>query len=267
MEQYVLRGGVAGAERLAVLARSWLPTTSALFDRVGLGLGMRCLDLGCGGGDVTLVMARRVGPKSHVVGVDLDDGELDVAREAAVEEGLTNVTFRAMNIHDWSEPDTYDLVYCRNVLQHLTDPVEVLRTMWAAVRPGGVLVAEDADFEGSFCHPPNAGHRFWLERYQRVLAAHGGDPLSGRKLFERFLAAGVPAPDLAVVQRVDNEGEGKTMPYLTIEATAESMVAAGVASADEVTAALASLRPYLADTSSVVGTPRMFQAWARRPAG
>ncbi len=58
----MIRGGKQGYDRLAVLARNWLPTTSALFDRVQLGAGMRCLDLGCGGGDVTLVMARRVGP-------------------------------------------------------------------------------------------------------------------------------------------------------------------------------------------------------------
>ena len=84
-----------------------------------------------------------------------------------------------MNIYEWAEPDTYDLVYCRFVLQHLSRPVDVLRNMWAAVRVGGVIVVEDADFEGAFCDPPNDGFAFWVEAYQRVLRAHGGDPLSG----------------------------------------------------------------------------------------
>jgi ubiquinone/menaquinone biosynthesis C-methylase UbiE len=265
-ERYVIRGGRPGAERLAVLARSWHATTTALLERVGLSNGMRCLDLGCGGGDLTLVMARWVGPRGAAVGIDMDEVKLDVARESAAEEGLTNVTFRAMNVYDWTEPDQYDVVYCRNVLQHLSRPVDVLREMWAGVRPGGVLVVEDADFEASFCWPPNEGHAFWRDRYQRALAASGGDPWSGRKLLEHFVAAGAPIPELAVVQRVENEGEGKTMPYLTIEATAESMIAAGIATYEEVAEALASLGPFIADPQTVVGTPRIVQAWARRPA-
>jgi len=266
-ERYVIRGGRAGAERLAVLARSWHATTTALLGRVGLAQGMRCLDLGCGGGDLTLVMARRVGPHGAAVGVDMDEEKLALARESAAEEGLTNITFRAMNVYDWTEPGAYDLVYCRNVLQHLSRPVDVLRAMWAGVRPGGVLVVDDADFEGSFCWPPNDGHAFWRERYQQTLTANGGDPWSGRKLLGRFVAAGAPVPELAVVQRIDNEGEGKSMPYLTIEATADSIVDAGVATPEEVAAALASLGPFIADPQTVVGTPRIVQAWARRPTG
>ena len=41
--------------------------------------------------------------------------------------------------------------------------------MWAAVRPGGVVVVEDADFEGSFCYPPNAAFDFWVTAYQQAL--------------------------------------------------------------------------------------------------
>jgi len=75
--------------------------------------------------------------------------------------------------------------------------------MWAAVRPGGVLAVEDADFEGSFRDPPHAGFQFWVNAYQRVLESHGGDSLTGRKLPRLFRAAEIPEPDLRVVQRAD----------------------------------------------------------------
>jgi ubiquinone/menaquinone biosynthesis C-methylase UbiE len=264
MEQYVIRGGKRGYERLQVLARNWLPTTSALFDRAGLGPGMRCLDLGCGGGDVTFELARRVGPAGQVTGVDMDEVKLDLARQAAAAGGFSNVEFRALNIYEWAEPDSYDLVYCRNVLQHLSRPVDVLRAMWAAVRSGGVIVVEDADFEGSFCDPPNEGFAFWVEAYQRVLKAHGGDPLSGRKLHRRFRDAGIPAPELTVVQRADVTGEAKTLPHSTVEATAEAIIQAGIASAGQLRAALASLADFAVDPGSVCGSPRIFQAWSRR---
>jgi ubiquinone/menaquinone biosynthesis C-methylase UbiE len=266
MEQYVIRGGTWGYERLQVLARTWLPTTSALFDRAGIGPGMSCLDLGCGGGDVTFELARRVGPAGQVTGVDMDEVKLDLARQAAVARGLSNVEFRALDIYAWAEPGRYDVVYCRNVLQHLSRPVDVLRAMWEAVRDGGVIVVEDADFEGSFCDPPNEGFAFWVEAYQRVLERHGGDPLSGRKLHRHFRAAGIPAPELTVVQRADVTGEAKTLPHSTVEATAEAIVREGIASAGQVSAALASLADFAADAGSVSGSPRLFQAWARRTA-
>lgn len=59
---YVLRGGDQGAERLRLLAAVKWPTTKPLLERAGLGPGMRCLDVGCGIGAVTLRMAEAVLP-------------------------------------------------------------------------------------------------------------------------------------------------------------------------------------------------------------
>ena len=265
-EQYVIRGGQLGYERLTVLARSWQPTTSALFDRVQLGPGMRCLDLGCGSGDVTFEMAERVGPDGSVTGVDMDMVKLSLARKAAATRGLLNVEFRQMNVYEFAESDAYDLVYARFVLQHLSRPVDVLRAMWAAVRVGGVLVVEDADFEGSFCDPPHNGFAFWVEAYQRVLERHGGDPLMGRKLHRYFTDAGIPEPSVGVVQNVHRTGEAKMLPHSTVEATAEAIVAEGVATAEQLREALEGLAEFGADTHSLCGSPRVFQVWTRRAA-
>lgn len=138
--------------------------------------------------------------------------------------------------------------------------------MWEAVRIGGVVAAEDADFEGSFCDPPNAAFDFWVESYQRVLERHGGDPRSGRKLHGRFMAAGLPPPEFTVVQRVDTTGEAKTLPHSTLEATADAMVGEGIASAVELHTGLAGLLDFAEDPDSVCGSPRLFQACARRSA-
>jgi SAM-dependent methyltransferase len=264
MERYVIRGGATGFERLQVLARSWAPPTSALLDRVGVAPGMSCLDLGSGAGDVSFELARRVGPTGRVVGVDLDEVKLGLARAAAVDHGLAQVEFRALSVYDWAERDAYDVVYCRFLLQHLARPVDLLRTMWAAVRPGGAVVVEDADFEGSFCEPPNRAFDFWVTAYQQALTNSGGDPLSGRRLLARFREAGLPDPELSVVQRVYVEGEAKGLPHSTIATTAEAIVGTGVATAAEVDEALAGLLALAEDDVTVVGSPRNFQAWSRR---
>jgi 2-polyprenyl-3-methyl-5-hydroxy-6-metoxy-1,4-benzoquinol methylase len=75
---YVIRGGLQGRERLRVLARVMWPTTSALFSRVGIAPTARCLDLGCGGGDVTRALAG-IASDGFVVGADLET-KLELAR-------------------------------------------------------------------------------------------------------------------------------------------------------------------------------------------
>ena len=136
--------------------------------------------------------------------------------------------------------------------------------MWAAVRPGGTIAVEDADFDGQFCHPPNDGFAFWARAYPSVLERHGGDPEIGRKLFGYFLTAGIPNPSMRVVQRAIVDGEAKTLPLLTIDATLDAMVAEGIATKDEVDAGRASLADFTNDPGTVVGAPRVFQLWSRR---
>ena len=91
---YVIRGRLEGRERLRVLARVMRTSSISLFERVGLRDGLDCLDVGCGGGDATLELARRVGPHGKVIGVDIDETKLQIARAEAAEQGVRNVEFR-----------------------------------------------------------------------------------------------------------------------------------------------------------------------------
>src|SRR5215475_5491299 len=92
--RYAIRGGNEGKERLDVLARVLLPTTTQLLDAVGLSTGMKCLDVGCGGGHVTILMARIVGPDGLVIGTDTDAAILALAREDAKAAKATNIEFQ-----------------------------------------------------------------------------------------------------------------------------------------------------------------------------
>lgn len=263
-ERYVIRGGRAGYERLKLLARARWPDTAALFERVGIGPGMRCVDLGCGGGEVTFEIARLVAPSGHVTGVDMDEVKLDLARAAAAERGIANVTFQAANVNDWNEPDSYDVAYSRFLLQHLSRPVDLLQRMWTAVKPGGAIVVEDADFSGAFCEPANEAFDFYTRSYSRVLELYGGDPATPRRLFRYFLAAGIPRPKLKLAQTVHDAGEAKTLAVVTLAATADAIVAENLASEDEVNVALASLAAFTDDPNTLVSDPRIFQLWCRR---
>ncbi len=261
----MIRGGREGYERLQLLSRVRWKETSRLFDEIGVREGMECLDVGCGGGAVTGELARIAAPGGRAVGIDMDEVKLDLARAAAAEQAITNVEFRLADVNDWAEPEAYDLVYTRFLLEHLARPLEVLRAMWSAVRPGGVLAVEDADFEGLHCHPPNAGFDFWKRINPAVLESHGGDPRIGRKLYGYFLAAGIRDPHVRLTQDAHTSGEAKTLPGITLAAMSDAIVDAGLASRDELAAAIESLAKFANDPTTLVAGPRVFQVWARKP--
>jgi 2-polyprenyl-3-methyl-5-hydroxy-6-metoxy-1,4-benzoquinol methylase len=262
-DQYIIRGGREGYERLQLLARDRWPDTSALFERAGLCSGMRCVDLGCGGGEVTLEMARLVAP-GVVTGVDMDEVKLRLARNAADDRGVINVEFRALDVDDWDQPDAYDVVYSRFLLQHLRRPVDLLRRMWSAVRSGGVIIVEDADFDGWFCNPPNEGFEFFLRAYSQVLRHRGGDHTIGRKLRAYFLEAGILPPEMSLVQSLRVTGDTKTLAWSTLDASADAIASEGIASPDELKAALSSLGEFTEDPDTLIGGPRIFQLWSKR---
>jgi hypothetical protein len=92
----------------------------------------------------------------------------------------------------------------------------------------------------------------------------GGDDTFGRRLYRCFLAAGIPDPRVRLVQPV-YAGEARMLAWSTLEATADAVIAEGIATADEVAAALASLRRLADDARALICGPRVFQVWSRRP--
>ena len=260
----MISGGREGYDRLQVLARVRWSDTAKLFERLDVRAGMHCLDLGCGGGDVTLELARLVGPEGRVTGIDMDDVKLDLAREVAADRGLENVQFRLGDVTTWSADEDYDLVYCRFLLEHLVDPRDLLRRMWAGVGQGGSLAVEDADFQGQICEPPNDGYELWRTLYMELLRRRGGDPEIGRKLHRYFLEVGAPSPQLRLVQDVSTEGENKSLPLLTLAGTAEALQAEGLATETDLQTAIASLARLADDATTLVAGPWIFQVWARR---
>jgi SAM-dependent methyltransferase len=116
------------------------PLATAL-ERLGLREGWRCVDVGAGGGDVSVALAEIVGRDGRVYAVDSDPEARDaVARTAAAHAQVIAITQAA---EDLLLPEPVDLAFCRFLLMHVIDPVVVLRRMGAAVRRGGWVVAQE----------------------------------------------------------------------------------------------------------------------------
>jgi len=263
-EDYVLRGGRAGAERLRLLNRVKWPTTEPLLEAAGLRAGMSCLDVGCGGGDVTLKMAALVGTEGHVVGVDRDQSVLQLARQETEEQGLP-VTFRRLEAEELAEESAYDLVFARYLLSHLPRPQRAVEAMVRAARPGGRLVLEDVFFPGHICYPSNAAFDRFVELYQAVAREkEGGDAAIGVRLLGMALEAGLVDVRVGLVVPTFREGEGKWVTRVTMEHIRGAVVGAGLASDSEVDQVVSELGRFADDDRTLMSIAPTFQVWGRK---
>jgi ubiquinone/menaquinone biosynthesis C-methylase UbiE len=260
---YVLLCGDPAAKRLKLLARTKWPTTKTVLRRVGVGSGMRCLDVGCGNGAVTLRLALRVGSSGQVVGIDRDERCLEIARHKAARHRLPAI-FRAQSITDLREDSAYDRVYSRFLLTHLPKSGEALERMVQATRQGGLVIVEDIEFAASFSHPPCPAFRRYVDLYQQTVTRKGGDPNIGPRLLSLFLEAGLDDVQLEAVQPTYRSGVGKRIAAITMEHIQEAVVQEGLASAEEIQGIVADLDRFTADTRTILSLPRIFQVWGRK---
>ncbi len=116
------------------------PLATAL-DRLGIGPGWSCVDVGAGGGDVSVALAEIVGHDGRVYAVDSDPQARDeTARAAGAHSQVLAITQAGEELR---LPEPVDLAFCRFLLLHVVEPSRVLARMAAAVRPGGWVVAQE----------------------------------------------------------------------------------------------------------------------------
>lgn len=232
---------------------------------------MKVLDLGSGAGDVALLAADLVGPRGHVVGVDVNADILDTARARATSAGWTNVTFVAGDVRELPFDRDFDAVVGRWVLMHLPDPLAMLRHLVTRLRVGGVVAFHENDFS----YPPTTFPPTPLAHQVQAWAipppgAPGVEMRMGTKLFPTYLAAGLPAPEL-VFEAPAGGGAG----WPGSEYTAETLRSLLPALAERtgldpaavgIDTLAARWRDEVAAVNGIQMLPLMVGAWARKPA-
>jgi SAM-dependent methyltransferase len=125
------------------------PEYEAMLRSVGIQQGWHVLDAGCGVGSFLPTMAELVGPSGEISALDLDPGNVEVARQrSTVIELARPLSVHIGSILDLPFPDNaFDALWCSNTLQYLTDDeVSVALTEFRrVVRPGGLVALKDAD--------------------------------------------------------------------------------------------------------------------------
>ena len=147
--------------------------------------GLLLLDVGCGPGSITADFAQRLTP-SRVCGLDSSSEIIDAARRdhPGVEFAVGDVSQLAFDDASW------DIVHAHQLLQHVSNPVAALKEMRRVVRPGGIVAARDSDYATFTWYPHDDRLTRWLDLYQEIARANGGEPNAGRHLLAWALEAG-----------------------------------------------------------------------------
>ncbi|MCA1812736.1 MAG: methyltransferase domain-containing protein [Halobacteriales archaeon] len=116
------------------------PWRQDLLRSAGAQPGERVLDIATGPGEPALTLARQVGSSGHVLGIDLSERMVELAREVASARGLRNAAFEVMDAERLALPDArFDLAVSAFGLQIVTDPQKAAAEAWRVLRPGGRL--------------------------------------------------------------------------------------------------------------------------------
>jgi ubiquinone/menaquinone biosynthesis C-methylase UbiE len=114
--------------------------SEAVFPRLPVKEGGDVVDVGCGWGDTAMKLARIVGPKGSVTGIDCCDMFLDIARDELAETDLANVSFQRGDAEVALPERAYDFAFARFGTMFFANPVAGLRNMRRSLRPGGRMV-------------------------------------------------------------------------------------------------------------------------------
>jgi ubiquinone/menaquinone biosynthesis C-methylase UbiE len=167
------------------------PQEVGLFRRYGLADDIAILDAGCGTGEGASRLAELY-PRSRVLGVDIIDHHLELARTRYARMG-PRLTFEHRSIYELGLPDrSFDLTVCRHVMHSIPDPDRVVRELARVTQPGGRLhlIPEDygmLHFQKGALDPRD----FWHEAPTRFGEVDGTDLFVGRNAFSILSRAGL----------------------------------------------------------------------------
>jgi SAM-dependent methyltransferase len=125
--------------RLALLEQCADTSTIRRLRSMGIQPGWRCLEAGAGAGSIARWLCAKVGPTGRVIAADLDTRFLEQLDEPNLD--VYRIDLRTEELPRAS----FDLIHARALLLHIPQREEILDGLVAALRPGGVLLVEDAD--------------------------------------------------------------------------------------------------------------------------
>ena len=182
-------------EVLVQLRRLHTAEANAAYLLPQLRRGLRLLDFGCGLGSISAGLAKAIAP-GELHGVDVDEGQIELARSLADSAGISNAVFHVGDLTALPFPeDFFDVAHCHNVLIGVPDTQAVLTEVKRTLKPGGIIACREMISGSGFFYPDMAGVlRTAWDVFEDLLSLDGGHPQAGKDLKTGLLEAGFTNP-------------------------------------------------------------------------
>lgn len=217
-------------------------TDAAFVEFVQVGQNDRVLDVGSGLGNLARQMAARA-MGGEVVGIEQSERQLSVARG----QPLPNLRFEPGDAHSLPfENDSFDVVYCRYLLEHVSHPLQVLREMQRVLKPRGRAYLQENNILIHATDPDcPAFEQLWRQFaiLQRQLA---GDGEIGKRLFGLLRQAGFTEIQLSIQPEIHPHGSPGFAPWIEnlrhiVQSQQDELIGRGLATSTEVIQGLGEL--------------------------
>ncbi|MEM7117130.1 MAG: methyltransferase domain-containing protein, partial [Chloroflexota bacterium] len=222
-------------------------TTERLLRDAGISEGMVALELGCGPGEVTELVAKIVGSSGIVLAVDRSEKMLAAAQARLEGNGVNNVRFICADLN--GAPDyltdiehaSVDVITGRRVLMYLAEPAQVVAGLLLWLRQGGLVVFEEADSTlGAGRVAAMPAHEQAVAWLDEMLNTEGVDRSMGFHLPAVFSNAGLQVERIWAEAVIDGQGDQYTLGEL-LQLLAPRLESAGVATTSSIESLIAQI--------------------------
>jgi SAM-dependent methyltransferase len=266
---YALGHSSRELDRLTFQGTIFAPHTRQLLMDAGVTAGMRVLDVGSGGGDVSFLAADLVGSSGYVLGVDRSPAAVERARSRAYRRNLTNVSFELGDPAAMHFDGLFDAIIGRFVLMYQADPATSLEKIMRHLRQGGLVVFQEVDCTACRSWPAVPVFDEAAQWLAEGLRSSGARPELGLEMHSLFVECGLPAPRMRMDALVSGEGDSPVYKLLAeaVRSLAPTLEKLNIASAAEVSIdTLADrMRSEVVAKRAIAVSYGLVGAWARKP--
>jgi ubiquinone/menaquinone biosynthesis C-methylase UbiE len=200
---YFLGHSDAEVDRLTLQHELYRDSIEVVLRRAGLASGMRVLDIGCGGGDVSLLAADIVGPSGFVLGIDRSAEAVTAARRRIDAAGIRHVQFAVSEFDAFSTDIPFDALIGRFVLMYLSDPAATLRALTRHLRADGIVAFQEMEMRTARGYPDAPLFQRCVDWYATAIERAGFESGMGGKLFATFQNAGLTPTQMTAAAKIE----------------------------------------------------------------
>ena len=262
-DRYVL-GGKRDHDRQRVIGEIHDGRTRELLLRAGLASGHRFVEFGCGLGYVTRWAATQ---GARATGIDVDEEQIAAAQALTREAVVDHVEFRAASVYEPAlEAGSIDVSYSRWLMVHLQRPVDAMRAIHAALKPGGMMVCEEADVSAVYAVPRSEAYEEMRDLCLQGGLQRGVDYTGGRRAHMWAKEAGFEVVHADAYHPHYLSGEHKGFWNWTLRNAGVGLVTEGLLSMTKLEELVEGMTQADESPDTLVAHCRMHQVMARKPA-